>query len=153
MTHVVLVVSRIDRTGPVSGAVALAKQLPGLDARVTVASLAPSATWDSAVRQELEQAGVEVASPNLPGWPSVLRSGRFGAFLQGSQADVVCGYGIRPDILASAEGGPWATFGSVRGMLREHYRVEFGRRWGTIAVGLHLRALRRMDGVIAISKP
>ena len=148
--RIVLVVPRLVGVGPVHGAVALAKQLRLLGAGVSLVALAP-VDVASALYLEVVKARVEVASPGLPSWQSLPALRRYRRLLASIGPDVVCSYGIRPDFLNALPRRRWAAFSSVRGMYREEYRLRYGRWASVVGGGAHVRLLRRMDGVVALS--
>lgn len=150
--RVVLVVGRLGRFGSVLGAVALAKQLRCLGCDVTLVTLAHPDTWNVELERDLASAGVKVVSADSHRFRALFRPGRFARFLREQEPDVVCSYCLRPDFLNAVVRGPWVTVSSVRVLLGDAYRAQLGRIAGAAAVRIYRPALRRMDGVIGISR-
>ena len=150
--RILLVIGRLKRSGSVLGAIALAKQLRHLGCSVTLVTLAHKDTWDTYLLQELTVTGTRVVSADSHTLLAVFRPAKFTRFLQEQKPDLVCSYNIRPDFLNAVSKGPWVSVSSVRVFLGDAYRIQLGRILGSIAVRIYCVALRRMDGVIAISE-
>jgi len=151
--HVLILVPALRRKGPVLGAIALAPELKKRGAEVTIGRLDPQIDLTNAELDRLREAGVRITEALGSGWLGLTKIRKIGKFVRSIGVDAVISYGIRPDIVNSMLPSRIARIGYVRNMIARDYEHRTKNR--LLAKGFaaaHHMALRRLDGVMALSE-
>lgn len=148
---VMILVPGLKKGGPVLGAVALAKHLDKTRCDIRIGCLGRRIPAYDPVIDELESTHISIKFFDIPGWTGLLKWRRVRDYIDMEQIDILNSYGIRPDIVNALADSRCISVSSVRGMIRKEYRLKFGRLIALIFAWLHIRVLRKLDHVIAIS--
>ena len=132
------------------GAVALAGYLHGSGVDVVVGNLEERGPGTDFVKAELQFAGVEVHSFNLPGWRGLLRIGKVGRYVREMEIDVVLSYQLRANIIN------WALRKNVFRVcnIRENYdawRKILGWK-GMLAARLMVKIWKDVEGLVTLTQ-
>ncbi len=146
MTTLVLTTA-FARAAPVMGAFLFARYLHTQGEQVVFASLDDT---PSRFRDEIAASGVPTHSFSLGGWMGMRKRGVVQTYVDVHGIDVVMSDGLRPDIVASGLRGI-TRVSNVRGLLREHYALDYPIGVAQAATWAQARALKKLDGVFAIS--
>jgi glycosyltransferase involved in cell wall biosynthesis len=135
------------RAAPVMGAFLFARYLHTHGEQAVFASLDYT---PSGFRDEIVASGVPIHSFRLGGWTGMRKRGVVQKYVDARGIDVVMSDGLRPDIVASGLRGI-TRVSNVRGLLREHYALDYPIGVAQAATWAQARALKKLDGVFAIS--
>lgn len=135
------------RAAPVMGAFLFARYLHSQGEQVVFAALDDT---PSGFRDEILASGVRTHSFSLGGWLGMRKRGVVQEYVDAHGIDVVMSDGLRPDIVASGLRGI-TRVSNVRGLLREHYALDYPIGVAQAATWAQARALKKLDGVFAIS--
>ena len=150
--NILILVPALRRKGPVLGAIALAPELNRLGARVTIGRLDAASELTEAEMQRLNDADVNISDPLGKGWLGLKNIPKIRRQITKLKIDAVISYGLRPDIVNSMLPKRIVRIGYVRNMIVQDYRHNTKYRLVADALATaHHFALRRMDGVIALS--
>ncbi|MDO8505557.1 MAG: glycosyltransferase [bacterium] len=149
---VLLILPELDRGGPTLGAAALGCYLDSEKYEVTVGSLGTNVSAAKSMIDLLEHAGVQIHYFSIPGWIGLLQLRRIRSYVVYNHIEIVHSFGIRPDIVNYFLRAIACTVGSVRGMLRQEYRLRYGWFIEKFFTTLHLAVLQRLDSVTALSQ-
>ena len=148
---VLILLPGLRRCGPVLGGVALAKQLDRIKCSVIVGHLGKTASEYSAVLDILKKSDIRVESLGLPGWTGLLEMKNTRKFIEKENIDILTSYGLRPDIVNALTENSCVSVSSVRGFIRNEYKMKYGRLAARIISFFHIKALKRMESVIAMT--
>jgi len=148
---VLILLSGLKKGGPVLGAVALAKYINKNECDVMVGCLGSSIPEYEPVIGELEKLNIGIKLFDIPGWQGFFRWKIVREYIYKEQIEILHSYGIRPDIVNSMISSHCISISSVRGMIRKEYGNKFGKTISGIFTRLHIKALQRLDHIIAIS--
>jgi glycosyltransferase involved in cell wall biosynthesis len=137
------------RTGPVQGSFLLARHLQQCGEEVVFAVLDADVPSAVSLADEVESSGVAVHCFNMTGWRGIRHRHRVRAYLRENAIDAVVSDGLRPDLING--GLDVVRIGTVRGILQEHYALDHGWPLSRGITIVHVRALRRLDAIFAIS--
>ncbi len=104
----------------------------------------------SGLRDEINASGVTTHSFKVGGWLGMRNQGIVQKYVDEHDIEVVMSDGLRPDIVASGLHGV-VRVSNVRGLLREHYAIDYPMGVAQVATWAQTRALKKLDGVFAIS--
>ena len=135
------------RAAPVMGAFLFARHLHLHGERVVFAALDDA---PHGLRDEIVASGVPTHSFGLGGWLGMRKRGAVQRYVDAAGIDVVMSDGLRPDIVAAGLRGP-TRVSNVRGLLGEHYALDYPVGVARVATWVQARALKKLDGVFAIS--
>ncbi len=149
---VLSVVSTLGHCGPMKGKLNVIRRLDPLNYRSVIVTLSPEPA-DSLI-QDFRSAGVLIVQMGLSRTESLF----FGARkLRGLAAeimpDIVHSHGLRADLLVANAELQCPIVSTVHSDLVEDYRFAYGRCVGALAAKMEYTALRRFDGVNAVSEP
>jgi glycosyltransferase involved in cell wall biosynthesis len=150
--NILILVPALRRKGPVLGAIALAPELSRLGARVTIGRLDAASELTDAEMQRFSDAEVSITAPLGKGWLGLKNILIIRKQITKLKIDAVISYGLRPDIVNSMLPKRIVRIGYVRNMIVQDYRHNTKYRLvADVLATAHHFALRRMDGVIALS--
>lgn len=135
------------RAAPVMGAFLFARYLYLANESVVFAALDDS---PSGLRNDIDSSGIPAISFGLNGWRGMRKRQTVQQYVEANGIDAVMSDGLRPDIIAAGLRGP-TRVANVRGLLREHYALDYSPIKARFATWAHTRALKKLDGVFAIS--
>lgn len=101
--------------------------------------------------EEVKTSGVPHRSFHLGGWLGLRKRSIVQRFVAEHGIDCVMSDGLRPDLVNAGLRGV-NRVSNVRGLLREHYALDFPAGVARFAAWAQVRALKKMDGVFAISR-
>jgi glycosyltransferase involved in cell wall biosynthesis len=129
------------------GAFLFAKYLHARGESVVFAAL--DGTPDGLI-EEVAASGIPTHVFDLGGWLGMRKRGIVQSFVESHGIDVVMSDGLRPDIVGAGLRDV-VRVSNVRGLLREHYALDYP--WGVaqVATWAQSMALKKLDGVFAIS--
>ena len=104
----------------------------------------------SGLHDEIVASGVPTHSFRLGGWLGMRNRGSVQKYVDAAGIDVVMSDGLRPDIVASGLRG-LTRVSNVRGLLAEHYALDYPVGVAQLATWAQARALRKLDRVFTIS--
>lgn len=146
MTTLVLTTA-FARAAPVMGAFLFARHLHLQGEAVVFAALDDN---PNGLRDDIAASGVPTLSFSLGGWLGMRKRRTVQQYVDANGIDVVMSDGLRPDIVAAGLRGP-TRVSNVRGLLREHYALDYPRGVAQLATWAQASALKKLDGVFAIS--
>jgi glycosyltransferase involved in cell wall biosynthesis len=135
------------RAAPVMGAFLFARYLHQQGEPVVFAAL------DSApdgYLTDVRAAGVPTHTFALGGWRGMRHRSAVQRYVDAYAIDVVMSDGLRPDVVNAGLRGV-THVSNVRGLLKDHYALDYPFGVAQAAAWIQLRALRRLDGVFVIS--
>jgi len=135
------------RAAPVMGAFLFARYLHLQGEQVLFAALDDN---PSGLRDDIVASGVPSLSFNFAGWLGMRKRRKVQEYADANGVDVVMSDGLRPDIVAAGLRG-LTRVSNVRGLLREHYALDYPRSVARLATWAQMSALKKLDGVFAIS--
>jgi glycosyltransferase involved in cell wall biosynthesis len=150
--RLLILLPSIRRCGPVLGAVALAKHINKEFLDVTVGYLRKFPNQPHPIQEELNHAGIATFFFDMPSWLHLRHMDRVRSYMQDQRIDILHSYGIRPDLVACACRAGHLSIASVRNIIRMEYQIKYGRLISNLFTRFHIRALAKVDGVIAISR-
>lgn len=151
---ILYLVPSLRKTSPISGTLALIKYIDRDLCDLTVACLDSLPRGTSLVVDELKKINIKIKLLDLPGWFGLLNIKKLKAalkFIKGERFDVIHSYGIRPDIINSVIKDNNISVSSVREILGDGYRLQYGPMIAAVFSFIHLRALRKIDYIIVIA--
>jgi glycosyltransferase involved in cell wall biosynthesis len=148
---VLILIPSLRRCGPVLGAVALAKHMNRESLEVTVGYLKKFQD-PCPVREDLISSGIRIHHFDMPGWMSLYKIGRIRDYVCGQRIDILHSFGIRPDLINAKMSRICTTVASIRNIVRMEYEIKYGNVVSSIFTRVHFRALKKAQGIIAISR-
>ena len=101
--RVLILLPGLKRSGPVQGAVALAKYINSERCEITVGCLGKITAEYHTVHEDLRAHDIEIEPFDISGWLGLLRINRtrntIRDFIISNKIDIINSYGIRPDIV------------------------------------------------------
>jgi glycosyltransferase involved in cell wall biosynthesis len=149
---VLSIVSTLRHCGPIKVLMSFVRHLDPLQYRAVVATLSPEPA--DSLSEELRSLGVPVKQLMLSRAGSLLSgTRRLRRLVAEVKPDLVHAHGLRADILAAKAGLECPVVSTVHSDLLQDYRFAYGRCLGTLAAMREYAALKRFDGVNAVSEP
>jgi glycosyltransferase involved in cell wall biosynthesis len=149
---VLSIVSTLRRCGPVNGLMNVIRYLDPLNYRAVIATLSPEPK-DTLI-ENFRSFGVPVKQMGLSRAESLLfGTWKLRRLVAEVKPDLVHTHGLRADILAAKAGLECPIVSTVHSDLYQDYRFAYGRCLGTLAAVREYAALKRFDGVNAVSEP
>ena len=149
---VLSIVSTLGRCGPVIGMMNVARYLDPLRYRAVIGTLSPEPA-DSLI-DEFRSLGVPIRQLGLSRLESLFSGVRtLRSLVSEVRPDLVHSHGLRADILVAKARPNCPIVATVHSDLLADYRFAYGRPVGTVAAMREYAALRRFDGVNAVSDP
>ena len=148
---ILILLPGLRRCGPVLGAVALAKHLDVKQCDISVGCLKKYQTDYHTVIEDLKKHKIRVLIFGISGLIGMLKLNSVRDFIVRERVDIVNSYGLRPDIVNAIAAKRSISIASVRGMVRDEYRLKFGQIISGLFAFIHMQALTRMQCVIAMS--
>jgi glycosyltransferase involved in cell wall biosynthesis len=135
-----------------NGLVNVIRYFDPLKYQAAVATLSPEPA--NSLIEDLQVIGVCVIQMKLSRVESLLSGTRsLRRLVLKVKPDLVHTHGLRADILAARAGLECPIVSTVHSDLREDYRFAYGRCVGPLLAKREYAAMRRFDGVIAVSEP
>jgi len=135
------------RAAPVMGAFLFARYLHQQGDAVVFAALD---SQPNGFRADVHAASVPTHDFGLGGWRGMRKRGAVQRYVEASAIDVVMSDGLRPDVVAAGLRGV-TRVSNVRGLLKDHYALDYPFGVAQAAAWIQARALRKLDAVFAIS--
>jgi len=145
--RVMVLTTAFAHAAPVMGAFLLARWLHRNAIDVTFAALDEH---PGGLLADVRASGLPSHTFALNGWRGMRRRAAVQRYVEEQAIDVVMSDGLRPDIVCAGLRGV-TRVSNVRGILGEHYALDFPIVVAQVVTRLQARALRRMDAVFAIS--
>jgi glycosyltransferase involved in cell wall biosynthesis len=135
------------RAAPVIGAYLFARYLHQQGEPVVFAALD---TTPDGLLDDIRASGVPTHTFALGGWPGMRKRAAVQRYVDANAIDVLMSDGLRPDVVAAGLRRV-TRVSNVRGLLKDHYALDYPIGVAQAAAWIQLRALRKLDGVFAIS--
>ena len=148
---VLIILPSLRRCGPVLGGVALAKYIKKENCEISIGCLSRFNAEYKPLADDLQSLGINICWFGIPGWLGLLKTDKVKRFILNNQIDIMHSYGIRPDIISVLSGNRCIRIASIRGMFRDEYRLKYGALVAFTFAFLHIKALMKMDCIVAIS--
>jgi glycosyltransferase involved in cell wall biosynthesis len=145
--NTLVLTTAFSRAAPVMGAYLLARYLHQQGETVVFAAL--DSTPDGLL-DDIRTSGVPTHTFALGGWPGMRNRRAVQRYVDANAIDVVMSDGLRPDVV-NAGLRRVTRVSNVRGLLKDHYALDYPLGIAQAAAWIQLRALRKLDGVFAIS--
>jgi glycosyltransferase involved in cell wall biosynthesis len=143
--------STLARSGPMHVLMSLVRHLDPLRYRAVVVTLSPEPA--GSLMEEMRQMGIEVRQMGLTRAESAWAGRRtLRRLVAEIGPDLMHTHGIRADFLAVRAGLPLPIASTLHCDLRQDYGLAWGRAAGALLAAAHYAALRRFDGVAAVSE-
>ncbi len=140
-----------NRASPVQGAFLLAKYLHEHGHDTVFAPLDADDGDPSTLLEEIQSAGLPFHKFNMTGWGGLRHLARVRSYVKENRVDAVISYGLRPDIVNACLSGV-TRLSAIREILRDQYALTHGPALSRIGAELHLRALKKLDGVFVLTR-
>ena len=138
------------RASPVLGAFLFAKYLHRHDCEPVFAALDADGT-DSSLLEEVCRSGVSFHNFEMSGWIGLRNVGRVQTYVRDNRINVIVSYCLRPDIVNSYLSGV-VRFSAIRDVVRDQYALSYGWLLSRVATEIHLRTLKKLDGVFVLNQ-
>lgn len=142
-----MLTTAFSRAAPVMGAFLFARYLHQQGDAVVFAALD---SQPDGFRADVHAASVPTHDFALGGWRGMRNRGAVQRYVEATAIDVVMSDGLRPDIVAAGLRDV-TRVSNVRGLLKDHYALDYPFGVAQAASWIQARALRKLDGVFAIS--
>jgi glycosyltransferase involved in cell wall biosynthesis len=148
---VLSIVSTLARCGPVNGLINVIRNFDPLKYKAAIAMLSPEPA-DSRI-EELRSLGIPIRQMGMSRTGSLLFGvQRLRHLVSEVKPDIVHSHGLRADILVAKAGLKCPVVSTLHSDLLQDYRFANGRCFGTLVAMCQYAALKRLDGVIAVSE-
>ncbi len=134
------------RASPVLGAFLFAKYLHKHDHETVFAALDADGA-DSSLLGEVKRAGVAFYNFEMTGWAALRHIRRVRTYVRDNHIDAVISYCLRPDIVNSYLSGV-VRLSAIRDIVRDQYGLSYGWPLSRLGAELHLRTLKKLDGIL-----
>ncbi|MCZ6672271.1 MAG: glycosyltransferase, partial [Verrucomicrobia bacterium] len=151
MMKIVILTPAFKRVGSVLGAFIFAKYLHEQDHDVVITALDADEHGPSSLLDEVLGAGVPFYNFEMTGWTGLRRIGRVRSYVKDNGIDAVVSYGLRPDIVNSCLSRV-GRLSAIREILRDQYALSYGWLLSRLGAELHLRALKKLDGIFVLNR-
>jgi glycosyltransferase involved in cell wall biosynthesis len=149
---VLSIVSTLRRCAPVNGVMNIIRYFDPLNYRAVIATISPEPK-DTLI-EDFRSLGVPIKQMGLSRAESLLIGARkLRRLVSEVKPDLVHSHGLRSDILTAKADLDCAIVSTVGSDLLVDYRFAYGRYLGTLVATREYAALRRFDGVNAVSEP
>lgn len=135
---------------PVMGAFLFAQYLHKHDHETVFAALDADRA-DSSLLGEIKRAGLPFHNFQMTGWTGLRHLRRVRTYVRDNRIDGVVSYCLRPDIVNSSLSGV-ARLSAIRDLVRDQYALSYGWLVSRLGAELHLRTLKKLDGVFVLTQ-